>query len=476
MLSNFLIALTTTLLIAALSRIEPVRTWLRSARTHPLVTLLLVLMFVSLFLTVEAGARLKVTDIDHNRLARILLLLGLAAFSGLGIVLRLGRMRLPGLSILFMMVFSLFAMLSYFYSVNPILSLWKGFEVFASVLVFTFFVTRVRTIVDVENILNTLWLILLVLVVSALVGGVYEPSMAFVRQLGGLGGRFAFEYWGVFPQIHPNSLSQWGALLGAVGICYALSTNRPGDRLSALFVSGLGLAALLLAHSRTSLIALVVALAVVFIAGKRKTLGLGLALLAAILMSIPQIYETVEGYVVRGQTQQAFKSLSGRTEYWPIVLDVYSQSPIIGHGYYAGHRQYVSDGRVLLSSSSVDNTYLEVLVDLGIVGLLFIVGAILAVGLNLLRWKAGTVPEIPENRWNAMRLSMLSLFVIVMVRSFTGPTFQVLHPNLILFLALALTSSIGAHAVRYLPRKLATGPARDALRPSPHGLPASGKH
>jgi uncharacterized membrane protein len=164
--------------------------------------------------------------------------------------------------------YSLFAMSSYFYSVKPLLSLWKGFEVFAAISVFMFIQSLISRLEDVKHFLNILSLIVLFLVVTALVGGLYVPSQAFVRQLGGVGGRFAFEYWGVFPSIHPNTLAQYGAIVAVMGGIHILYSKHVTRRLPGLIVASAGIMALLLAHSRTSMIGLIAAMSAVFVIGK----------------------------------------------------------------------------------------------------------------------------------------------------------------------------------------------------------------
>jgi O-antigen ligase len=67
-------------------------------------------------------------------------------------------------------------------------------------------------------------------------------------------------------------------------------------------------------------------------------------------------------FIYRGQNKIAFLSLSGRTEFWPIVWNEINKSPFVGHGYYAAQR-------IGLGVSSVDNTYLEGNMGVGIIGL-----------------------------------------------------------------------------------------------------------
>jgi O-antigen ligase len=196
---------------------------------------------------------------------------------------------------------------------------------------------------------------------------------------------------------------------------------------------------MLMAHSRTSIIGFVVSAVFLFAFGQKKMLGFGIAMIGSvIILAIPQFYKYAESYIVRGQTKDAFVTLSGRMNFWPDVMEAFWLSPAVGHGYYAGHRDLVVDGRKLLEYSSVDNTYLEVLVDLGILGLIIMSAAVISVGLKWIAASPGRQYKSIRGKWKPYWILLTGFFLIVFIRSLTGPTFQVYHPNLMLFLLLAL--------------------------------------
>jgi O-antigen ligase len=158
-------------------------------------------------------------------------------------------------------------------------------------------------------------------------------------------------------------------------------------------------------------------------------------------------YTYVQAYVFRGQSKAVFLSLSGRTEIWPQVWSAFTTSPIVGHGYYAGHRFLAINDLAVVSS--VDNTYLEVLVDLGIVGLVIILLSLLFSCGALYACRPSVLDSATANRWRPTWLLMVSALFLVGVRSLTGPTFQVLHPNLLIFLSIAVC---GTSAIRIMSR------------------------
>jgi O-antigen ligase len=131
--------------------------------------------------------------------------------------------------------------------------------------------------------------------------------------------------------------------------------------------------------------------------------------------------------------------MTGRTYFWERAWsEVFLSSPILGNGFYAAHRS-------LLMTSSVDNTYLAVLLGNGIVGLIIFVVPVIVVAMQLLLSRPNkTQPKTERMLW----LQLMALFVLLIVRSITGPSFQFLHSNLVMFMMLL----IGMQAYRRLRR------------------------
>jgi O-antigen ligase len=77
----------------------------------------------------------------------------------------------------------------------------------------------------------------------------------------------------------------------------------------------------------------------------------------------------VEQFAARGQNQQGLTTLTGRTVIWERALTYWQGQPWIGHGYYAGHRiGLASQFELLAGYSNIDNTWIETLVDVGLLG------------------------------------------------------------------------------------------------------------
>ncbi|HHJ14469.1 MAG TPA: O-antigen ligase family protein [Gammaproteobacteria bacterium] len=442
------ITVTTIVILAMISSVKPVNEWLVSVRRWPVATFLISLLFLSLFLTSSTQLNTSPgTELGIVRKIRVGLLISVFFIVLFSILLnRLGRLRLTS-PMAAMLLYALYAMLSALYSTHPSLTAWKGFEVLVDVMVFVYLASYLKDYASIRDLLNIVYIIVLYLVVSALVGGVFAPGLAYVRQTGG-SGSMAWEYWGIFPSIHPNSLAQFGAIIGVIAMIHLLYAKRAIERNMSFLILAIGLAGMLLSHSRTSLIGFVLASAVIFMFGKRKGIGLAILFVGAIAVVISDFDTLVKMYVMRGQSEEVFARMSGRTEYWPRVIEAFLISPFIGHGYYSGHRFGVFEGKLMLNTSSVDNTYLEVLVDLGILGMFFIALMLVMTAKNFFRIRLAIHSYDKMKEWFVLWLELFGLIVIILVRSLTGPTFQRHHPSLVIALAVIVVAAAAAKIVR----------------------------
>ncbi len=436
MLLNLEIVLISAGLIGGLALFSPVRGWIGSMKRLPMVAVLLIGLFTSVLLTAQNQATFSVNAIDESRFIRIGLLSSLCALSWLIFAVHGFPFARCGSALMMTFVFSLCAMSSFLYSSNPLLSLWKGFEVFAAASVFLAIASCLDELDDIDDALQVVWLILLFLLLTALVGGILQPRLAFVRQILGHGSQ-AYEYWGLFPRINPNSLTQFGAMVGMSGLIAFLYARGLVTALTSACVLFLGLITIYLGHSRTSLLGFVLAALTVFWFGKKRLVGLVIGAGTAIVGLVA--YASLQAYVFRGQSKAVFMSLSGRLSFWPQVWKAFTESPVVGHGYYAGHRALTINELTLVSS--VDNTYLEVLVDLGVIGCLILLCALLCACATVYACRPVVLDRDTADRWRPTWLLMLGALLLLGIRSLTGPTFQVLHPNLLIFLAIAVCSA-----------------------------------
>jgi O-antigen ligase len=336
-----------------------------------------------------------------------------------------------GCGTIWMALYAIIAMFSFTYSSFPLLSLWKGFEVFSLVCLSIFVGNGIREDQDIHDIINMISLILLFLVLTALIGMLINPSVAFPKMQSR--GTMAFALQGVFPSINANTLSQISGMLASLALCWILRPGPVTVKLGSLLIFLCAFTCLLLAHSRTSLFAFFINIGFLLFMFQKRLIAVIVLWLIPLVFFLGSYIKYIQDYIMRGQSIEVFSSLTGRTTFWPLVWEKISESPIFGHGFYASQR-------TTWNISSVDNTYLEVMLGVGLIGLLFFSLAIYSLSFNIWKtrpskFKVG-VGSIRHFLW----LEIVVIFSFLFLRSLTGPSFQVLHPNLVVFVILLICS------------------------------------
>jgi len=266
----------------------------------------------------------------------------------------------------------------------------------------------------------------------------------------------------------PNALGLVSGLLVVIA-AFGAVTTRPPFRIALLVA---GVAGLLLAKSVASFVAVAVVLALGASFAGRPGPGRGAARLIVAL--------TVAGVIVVGLVQlvrpevtpgsEGFRSSSAtqRIVLGAAGLEIFERNPVIGAGWrqssepaVIGDREIVSqvrqrfpDARPLLypdvSPSSVHNTYVQVLADLGLIGFGLFAALVVAIGVGAWRLLRGLDRE--DDLWReAWAISLGLLLLLVWFND--NPLFggQV-ETTLAALLVGTLAAIARIHAIRAAPR------------------------
>lgn len=272
-----------------------------------------------------------------------------------------------------------------------IMRLWLCFGIFIGV---GFFVIDARTASALSNLLN---LIIVVLVASLL----YERYL------------FGANMFGVF--FNHGISSELLALLIPMPLLRYLCSGQSRTALVSFVVAGLGIVGILIDLRRGAILGLVVSIALIALAlllgwirirnRKRLLIILALALVAASIVGIRFRSEVI--YRIEGATrlESSEGGLTTRLRGWITAWEMFKRNPVIGVGnagyasLYGEYRKFfVSDpnySEVARSAGAEDNDeirsplvhneYLQIAVELGIVGLLLFAAACATGGRLLLR-------------------------------------------------------------------------------------------
>jgi O-antigen ligase len=418
------VSIATTLLI---TRFGVARRWVRAVSARPGASLLIFIAVGSLFIGGAGGADPSL-NVHGARIMRAIIVSFIFLISVIGIFFQPASLKRAGSASGWMAMYAFLAMLSAVYSVSPVVSLWKGFEVLSFVTMGVYIARFLVSHEDVQWVIDLICLMMLYFSVSVIISLLISPSEALPKS-GSATGTVISAAQSVFPPIYPNSVTQFAALLSCLTLCQLLSPfPRRGKKiLVPIFI--IGVLVIILGHSRTSILAALIAVMGILVMGRHAKTALTVSAIASagLLYGFASIFMS---FMLRGQTEEQFLGLSGRIHYWQEVWKVFVESPLLGHGFYTQ--------RVILDVSSVDNTYLQILVGLGLIGLAIVCLVIVKIVYQLLKYR----PRRHDTSQDKLLwLELVTLFIIVFMRSLTGPTFQDFNINLVLLMLLIIALS-----------------------------------
>jgi len=362
--------------------------------------------------------------LDSAALFRVLGL-GVAAivvFCALLFVREVSVRRLTGGLLFAPFALGVFGVLSTIWSVNPAWTLYRSSEYLVDVLLVGLLVTVcdsrcLRVYVDLTYGLMS------VLLASVYLGLLLWPSEAIIASPGVLG----FQLQGVMPAISANGVGDLGAVLGAVSLVRLLSED--GRKAAYIGVLIAGAVTMVVAQSRTPILAFCIACFVVLFALKRMTRAVA-GVLALIALWTSPARELIASYFRRGQNAELMSTLSGRVDlYWLPALEALSKRWLTGWGAYAGGRFVViaesSSTVVREIGSGLENAFLETALGLGLVGLLLLALTVAVV------WRAAVrlaVASRTAGRPDSLLIEAMAILAIESVRSLFSAGPFIWHP------------------------------------------------
>lgn len=206
---------------------------------------------------------------------------------------------------------------------------------------------------------------------SVVIGFVFDfPAFSRLQE-----DRFTWLY------VHPVIAAVFLAIAVTVGVSHVLRPVRvPGlflPRPLALGVLGLNVTGLLLTKTRGSLFGGALGVMVVIVASRprHRRAEMVVVLVASIVGAVVVFWTTILAFLTRGDDAERIGTLSGRTELWSLAWDAFLERPLFGYGFGASRGMFYDD----VGLGGAHNAYVNVIVDVGLVGLawwLFIIGAL----------------------------------------------------------------------------------------------------
>jgi exopolysaccharide production protein ExoQ len=181
-----------------------------------------------------------------------------------------------------------------------------------------------------------------------------------------------YRFSGVF---HPNTLATFCAVLALAAAAVA---PRSAWRWPAYALAAAALALLVLTRSRTSLVTVLLALTVRWLAAARPSRAIfatvviaWTACLAALLVGdalLPRVFQAL----LMERPDSEIRSFTGRTALWDVLLEYVAQRPVLGYGvggFWTPHHVQEVSRSAGWTAAHAHSTYLEQLLQFGVVGL-----------------------------------------------------------------------------------------------------------
>jgi O-antigen ligase len=338
-----------------------------------------------------------------------------ATTAGLVLLKNVARVfdTLPG-PLLLLLLYGVVAMISSMYVPQySLYSMWKGFEVVVDVMVIMAIISYKHAQGSVRIAYNVILVLAGALLVAYWLEAAIVPSSAFLPSRGLL----PFAMQGVMPVMNGNAFGFLSAVVAFAAWCrFARRTSaRSGLMWAVATVWAMG--TLILAQSRTSLIGLAAAFCIYLVLERRFVSLIMLLSAIALITALTQFSEVATQYFVRGQSNQLFSSLSGRTQAWGAAFALFQQAPITGHGFAAAARlEILGPG----GASNLHGAVFDVLVGVGLLGLVPWAGSIIWTLLRAVRLPFRPSANSDSRSDRMINAEIIGLFMLVLIRALTS--------------------------------------------------------
>ena len=326
-------------------------------------------------------------------------------------------------------LYALICAISTVWSVYPAWTFYKSFEYMVDVAFLAAILVSAKSEREWRALFNWNYALQVILVGSAWLGALIWPQEAFTHSRG----IFTAQLTGVLPMVPSNGLGEMGAILAVVslGRLAGRTEKTASARVMLVLLFVTGLATTILSQTRSAALGLFVGSVLVLFFARRKKLLLALVLTGLFLFALTSVGSLGEEFLRRGQTDEQVQGLSGRVGYWTFGWQQYLKHPFTGLGAYTA-RFTVLDKLGEGETSSIHNSYMEVLIGVGPIGLVPLLVALFGtwrIAIRFLRSMASVAIDHP------LAVDCIGLLAVITVRSFF--TIEMIwHPPLLFMVVL----------------------------------------
>ncbi len=320
-------------------------------------------------------------------------------------------------------------------------SMWKAIEVIVIALLAVATLTTVNPYASARMAIRVLYILLLALILLYVVEAAVWSNEAFIRSRG----MIPVIMEGVMPITQQNGLAFYSAFVVFYSFTSYFRVQKTWLKVILAALSIIAFIVLLLAQSRTSFVGLLVALLVyLFFDRKYKSLVF-IATVSALILLYFGMSEFLVEYLRRGQDDRLLYSFSGRTKGWGLAWESFKESPLFGHGYIAAAQTSGTSHGM----SSMHGAVFDVMVGVGLVGLLPWFGSILSVINRMFKVRKIVASNNVVQHLRSVYATMFGLLAFIIVRTATSSGLAMHDHTTLLFLCIM----VYVVSVKYLPKE-----------------------
>jgi len=377
----------------------------------------LLIFLSSLTFRTRSSQTIEESPIDIWALYRI----GLVGLVALIMMIRLVTRKTDFVGALFrgvigaLAIYGVVSVVSTAWSVNRFWTLYRSSEFFVDIMLIAATFVSIKSVAECHRYLN--WVIMLqgFLMVSIWSGIIFFPNYA----LQPIRGIVNIQLIGVLPNVSANGVGQVGALISIVALIRLFYPNKHKYFYSVVLI--MSLLTLFLAQSRSSILALGVAIIASLLVTRRFRILFAIGLIMLILLTFTDFGSTFTQFYLRGQDEALFGTLSGRTDWWDASLTLLADRPLTGYGAYAAARFLVLTQLGYESTSSIHNVWLEVLLGTSFLGIVPLASAIAGSMAILSAFLLNMSQKVVASR---MATELIGILTLLLVRTvFTSGVF-----------------------------------------------------
>lgn len=337
-------------------------------------------------------------------------------------------------------LYSIVCLISTVWSVYPTWTIYKSMEYLVDLSVLAAIVVAAQSTESFKSLFDWTYLLLGALLALVWVEAIAMPTKSFQH----VPGLLPVRIFGVLPALHPNTIGEFGAILAIVALVRLwLRPLSPSERLWYWLVLMASFITLIISQTRSALGGFLFGLALLVLFSGRTMLRMGILVFGA-LLPLTGLAQLLWIFILRGQGPKLFESLSGRMGWWQFGWHEFLKQAWTGYGAYAGARFVVLSQMGWLNTSTIHNTYLEVLLGTGFWGLVPVLLALLGTWWMLMRFLKRSFVDGTDR---ALIVEALAVLSVVSVRS-VFMTSLIWHPSLTFLMVVGYAE--------YLRRKQAT--------------------